>query len=530
MPNAASSEGPDKGNAGTILVVDDEAPARRLLTTALHDAGYDVIDAKDGFEALSLLSHADVALVLLDNRMPRLSGVDVLRRLRQRSATQAPPVILVTGADDLDDRIGGLDAGASDYVTKPYEVDEVLARVRAQLRGRDAWGDELRHEAGQRSVVARALSRALEEPSPERASRIVCEELAALSTIGGATLIWFVDDLTFTVATSGLASWGLSSAEALPLALASYVRERAASGPWVERVDVDGASDAAMACAPLSGAGEVFGVLATVLEASASVSEVQSGLATAVDFAAVASSLFAPTVRQRRRDREVRVHLEEILDEQSFTPLFQPIVRLSEGDAVGYEALARFADGVRPDVRFAEAANVGLGLELERATLSRALAVGRRLPAGTWLSVNVSPRLILADEWLGEQLARQGRRIVIELSEHERVDDYAALHASLRRLPGTVDVGVDDVGAGFASLRHVLVLHPAFMKLDLSWVRGVESDPVREALVSGLVEFATRLGCQLVAEGVETPAERQALLDLGVPLGQGYLFGRPQPV
>ncbi len=88
---------------------------------------------------------------------------------------------------------------------------------------------------------------------------------------------------------------------------------------------------------------------------------------------------------------------------------------------------------------------------------------------------------------------------------------------------------MDDAGSGYASLRHILSLQPAYVKLDAEWVRGIDADPVRRSLVSGLAHFATETGCELIAEGIEQPEEREALLELGVQLGQGYLLGRPEP-
>ena len=92
-----------------------------------------------------------------------------------------------------------------------------------------------------------------------------------------------------------------------------------------------------------------------------------------------------------------------------------------------------------------------------------------------------------------------------------------------------MDVAVDDAGAGFASLRHIIELRPRYVKLDLQLVRGIDGDPARQAMIAGMVYFARDTGCLLIAEGVQTAAERDTLLRLGVPFGQGFLFGHPAP-
>ena len=110
------------------------------------------------------------------------------------------------------------------------------------------------------------------------------------------------------------------------------------------------------------------------------------------------------------------------------------------------------------------------------------------------------------------------------------IEDYAALRSSLASLGSDVLVAVDDAGAGYASLRHILELRPAYAKLDISIVRDIDCDTVRQAMVAGLQYFAVSTGCQLIAEGVETRAEAVILATLGVTLAQGYLFARPGPL
>jgi len=99
----------------------------------------------------------------------------------------------------------------------------------------------------------------------------------------------------------------------------------------------------------------------------------------------------------------------------------------------------------------------------------------------------------------------------------------------LGRLGPNVQLAIDDAGSGYASLRHILALQPAYVKLDIEWVHNIHRDPVRRALVSGLAYFATETGCELIAEGIETEAELEAIRELGIHLGQGYVLGRPAP-
>jgi EAL domain-containing protein (putative c-di-GMP-specific phosphodiesterase class I) len=251
-------------------------------------------------------------------------------------------------------------------------------------------------------------------------------------------------------------------------------------------------------------------------------------LAEAIDFAGVATGLLGLSLHARaERDRR-RADMASLVRNGQFDAAFQPMVELAGGRIIGYEALTRFRDGVGPEARFAEAAGLGLGAELELATLATAVEASSRLPSGTFLSVNVTPSLVLdSRESLADLIGRANRPVVIELTEHDAVEDYAALRSAIHGFDPEVRVSIDDAGAGFASLRHVVMLQPDFVKLDRTWVTGIDTDPTRQAMVAGLSHFARTTGCDLVAEGIEVQSERDALNDLDVRFGQGYLLGPP---
>ncbi|MGH9177531.1 MAG: EAL domain-containing protein, partial [Acidimicrobiales bacterium] len=250
-------------------------------------------------------------------------------------------------------------------------------------------------------------------------------------------------------------------------------------------------------------------------------------LAAAIDFAAVAEGLMTPSLLAGG-GRAQRSALDDLLRQEAFSPVFQPIVSLADGRVTGYEALTRFTDGADPKLRFAEAAALDRGIDLEAATLTAALRAAAALPLQGWLSVNVSPALVLSEGLLTRLLVGCPLPVVLELTEHDPVDDYAELSDALGALRPAARLSVDDAGSGFASLRHVLALEPEFVKLDQSWVSGIHGDPARQALVAALGHFASRTGAALIAEGIETERERGMLAELDVGLGQGYLFGPPK--
>ena len=218
--------------------------------------------------------------------------------------------------------------------------------------------------------------------------------------------------------------------------------------------------------------------------------------------------------------------IRSILDQRAFRPVFQPIFELESQSIVAYEALTRFDSG-RPDLIFAAARSAGLHAELEAATLTEALRAAGSLPAAARLHLNVSADLILANEPLAGLLRAGGWLVVLELTGDVEVTDYAAFRTALARLGPDVMLAVDDAGAGFASLRHLVELVPAFVKLDRSLTNGIKQSTAKQALVAGLSYFTLRTGTILIAEGIEDAAAIRTLVNLGVTLGQGYHLARP---
>jgi EAL domain-containing protein (putative c-di-GMP-specific phosphodiesterase class I) len=226
-------------------------------------------------------------------------------------------------------------------------------------------------------------------------------------------------------------------------------------------------------------------------------------------------------------------NLHEIIHSQAIQPTFQPVVRLEDGIVKAYEALARFDEShfPSPTEAFAAATAGGVGVELELVALERAFEYLGEMPAGAWMSANLSVEALLTPTVTATLLAHADRGIAVELTEHTQVHDYPSLITVTEELRAAgVLIAVDDAGAGFASLSHILQLRPDIIKLDITLTRGIDDDPVRMALARSLVGFAQDIGAMLIAEGIETVDEHEKLQSLGVQLGQGYLMARPGPL
>jgi len=226
-----------------------------------------------------------------------------------------------------------------------------------------------------------------------------------------------------------------------------------------------------------------------------------------------------------------RSAIRAVVTERNFDVVFQTVHDVATGKVMGVEALARFpCEPFQPDAFFAQAATMGLGIELETAIVARVLGLVPELPDDIFVAVNISPAALLAAPWTQLLGNVDPSRIVLEITEHDAVQDYGALDEVLDicRARG-MRVAVDDVGAGFSSFTHVLELVPDFVKIDHSITRNIHSDDARRRLAQAIAEFAGQIGAVVIAEGVETQPELDAVGAAGIDLAQGYHLSRPQP-
>ncbi|MGZ5213362.1 MAG: EAL domain-containing protein [Actinomycetota bacterium] len=227
-----------------------------------------------------------------------------------------------------------------------------------------------------------------------------------------------------------------------------------------------------------------------------------------------------------------RGEIDRFLSGSGVSMVYQPIVDLRGREVIGWEALARFHSlPLRPPNEwFAAAVELELGVQLEMMAIESAMTGLPLLPAGAYLSVNCSPRAAMSPE-LAALIDGNASRMVIEITEHEAIEDYAVLAAALEgsREHG-VRVAIDDAGAGFASLRHTLLLRPDIVKVDTSLTRNIDGDRAKRALTSALVSFGEEMGIAIIAEGIETREELDVLVALGVPFGQGFYLAEPAPL
>ncbi len=224
---------------------------------------------------------------------------------------------------------------------------------------------------------------------------------------------------------------------------------------------------------------------------------------------------------RRRTGRRIAV-TDQLL--ASLRPVYQPIVDLWTGEVVAREALSRFA-GQEPHLVFDRAALDGTGSRLEAMAIRAALADWDGVGL---LALNASPNALITPQ-LRAELPADLVGIVIEITEKDLVGSTAEMMLAIDELRARgALIAIDDFGVGFSNSQRVVAIRPDIVKLDMSIIRGIDTDPTRQAVVAGAVLFGKQTNSQVVAEGIETPDERDCLVRLGIRFGQGFLLGVPE--
>jgi len=489
-------------------------------------------------EAMSLLPILAVALLLPYAAREALGAIIAL-------ATGSSAVILLGAAIG---KPAPLPAVLSDIFPRVILVAIVGLIIAALV---DFWNNAVRSRAAfelsdnrQRAQSAEriALGRALESLKPGTSVDATAQAIAAaLVTLPGINIggvLEFHDGGLRILAVVAPPGYPLRSGDPFPETQGQGLIASSTHGPWAEPsrpptgpgFEADAGAQIGLIAsvwAPMRRGDELVGLIGIGTSDPAVARHLVEDLPAVGEVAATASALLGPALLARREAADARGLIETIIADRAFMPVFQAISTLPDREVVAYEALTRFTDGVRPDRHFANAIAVGLGVDLELVTLEAAVRAAERIPYDLALTLNVSPAAIEAGSRLSRILRLSHHPLILELTEHVAVADYGRLRTALKELRVPFRIAVDDAGAGYASMTHVVELGPSLVKLDISLVRGIDADPVRQALIAGMLFFSERANCRLIAEGIETEAELATLAAIGVPLGQGYLLGRP---
>lgn len=247
----------------------------------------------------------------------------------------------------------------------------------------------------------------------------------------------------------------------------------------------------------------------------------------------IASSLIEQNITLENESREIEERVQSVLKPETIDIHYQPIYNLVTNHVSGFESLSRFVTTPyrTPDVWFGEASQVGLGEALEMMAIKNAIKGLTALASDIYISINTSPEYILNGSISKVLNDIDAKRIVLEVTEHSPISSYEDFRQALEPLRKQgLRLAIDDAGAGYASFQHILELEPDIIKLDISLTQNIHKNRTKFLLAKALCGFSRAIGCTIIAEGIETNKELNALKELGVDMGQGYLLGRPMPI
>jgi EAL domain-containing protein (putative c-di-GMP-specific phosphodiesterase class I) len=249
-------------------------------------------------------------------------------------------------------------------------------------------------------------------------------------------------------------------------------------------------------------------------------------------------SLAMAQVRHKLRDREQRESLLEIIYNRNIWTAFQPLVELETRQVLGYEGLSRGPRGTEvepPMALFGLAARHGLVEELERSCRRQAFVDWQVFGASTRLFINTVPATVRDPSFLGRGVldylgqSLSPRNVTLEITEREVINNLNLYREAMHSF---IEMGftfaIDDLGAGYSGLETLATLGASFLKIDMGLVRDVHQKPASQQVVKAILDLGGGGGATVIAEGIQTEEEAEALQKLGVRYGQGYLYGRPQ--
>lgn len=555
-----------------LLIVDDNPINLEMLGDLLEDHGYtDLVLLDDAREVLAHCRARLPDLILLDIRMPHLDGYGVLEQLQRAFGERAPAAIVLTAQVDDATRRRALAAGVRDFLTKPFDHEEAMQRIRNVLRVEQRLA-ERREQADRLEGLAEARTRELERLSltdpltglPNR--RALLQRLQAWRAAGHETAALFIvlDDLPDIMRLHGhdVAERLL---QRLADSLAPILPEAAMLGLWggndllvILPVPSDGASLDTLARRLLDRIGRPQPVDERRLTSRARI-----GIGRARDRAPqrlvhmAALALpdaqatppirhHCPTLEARQRERlELQHDLRGAAGRGELRLAFQPKLWLAEGRPLGAEVLLRWRHPRHGDVspgRFIPLAEATIDiLEIGDWVLETAMArlvawrAEDRVAEDFSLAVNVAARQLCTPDFaatLLRRLARHGlppHSLSIEVTESGLMADLNEARRQLQALAAAgIAIAVDDFGTGHSSLAYLKTLPLSVLKIDRAFVTDLQGDPAARQLAGTITRLAHGLGFEVVAEGVETPEQARRLREMGCGIAQGYLFARPQ--
>ncbi len=570
-----------------ILIVDDVLENIQLLSTILDSSGYETRKATNGRMALTAIAATLPDLILLDIRMPDMTGYEVCQKLKADPQTAHIPIIFLSAADDVTDKVKAFHVGGSDYITKPFYGEEVLARVQHQLsiitaqqtiRQLNTQLEQRVQERTQQLEAANAqlANMAFRDPLtqlPNRAllmKRLQTMLLHQQSSPDRSCTLFYLDCDRFKNVNDSL---GHQAGDELLVAMAQRLESVLLSRDSLFRLGGDEfvillnhlTPDNAIQIAQriLSSFSIPFYLrerdifvsfsIGIVLDCSTYRSseellrDADTAMYEAKSLGRDQYQIFTPAMYQKVCHRlQLETDLRKAILNHEFLLHYQPIVELASETIIGMEALLRWhhpQKGLIPPNQFIPIAEeTGLIVKLGHWALETACQQlfswqkQQLVDSSFSVSVNVSANQFAQANYLeqvDEVLTKtqlNPQCLKLEMTETVIMQNHTLVADIIRNLQNRgIQLSMDDFGTGYSSLNYLHSFPLNHLKIDRSFVQRLDQGKGSLELVTAIVQIAKTMSMNLIAEGIETRMQLTQLKSLGCQMGQGYLFSKPLP-
>lgn len=542
--------------AARILAVDDDEDILLIVQTLLTNARYSVSTARNGREAIELALRERPDLVILDVMMPEISGWEVCTTLKNSPETQGIPIVMLTVKNEIRDMITSMQAGADDYVTKPFTKGKLLSTVERLLGERGERKPVLLPPDAVRSHTKNLLYDTVTQlPSVPVVIDILRDRLLDNRDLG----VLYVDVEKYSHIED---AYGWEVFDALVLEASRALKRligtlfapedvvainRPAGSEFYVFTALEHGSDSGARLARKGRQTEEtlreilderfrdrihkpIGVFVghAVIRGSAQMRIER------VVYRALREAIRVATSREEERKEMMRQTFREVVEQRAIRTVYQPIFHLGSLEIFGHEALSRGPAETAfesADMLFEYAVKNNAVWDLE-ALCVKSTAANYQGGQGLTLFVNLEADLIAALSTRGasvlDPLRGHRRDIVLEVTERAAIRDVPTFRAALDRLREEgFKIAIDDAGSGYASLQAIAELRPNFLKVANSLVTGLATDSIKRDIVEMLLHLANRIDAICVAEGIETEQDLEECRRIGIPYGQGYFLGTP---
>ncbi|HKO58857.1 MAG TPA: EAL domain-containing protein [Thermoanaerobaculia bacterium] len=539
-----------------VLVLDDEESVGAFVRAALPDAQYRTIWRPDVDSAIAAIVEEQPDLALLDIGLSGDGGGgwQFLKHLRSSPATESLPVVMLTGSSDTMNRQKSLRLGADRYLIKPVRPETLRRVVNEMLAARDDiwWSLTLRTDQVERvrelffdpttevptlAIIVDELRRTVEQGE---VLQVFCLEIEPLFRLGERDVWDTFDDLRrefvrgLRIMVAPLLGNDVVIATSHSGANDFYCFTRNGKGNQTQLVkELERVARNALRSIRIDPA---VAEEVTIFCGGA-LTQPQPVYPPRILYNAVREAKDNAERRETRYYHALRERLTRAVQEKSITTVYQPIIDLETFDICGYEALSRGpakTEIENPEIIFELARDFDLVWELEKLCIENVRPTLADVCSRGYLFFNLESHFIQQLQQRGtdvfESFVDCHHQVVIEVTERSAIRDYRTFRRTLHELKKMgFQIAIDDCGSGYATLEAVAELQPDYLKVGHSLFRDVEKDPIRRRLVDLVARCADTIQAKTIAEAIETEDQLRICRDLGVQLGQGYLFAAPAP-